>query len=225
MLSCAACQQTYRPEDIDTALGVAHCDACGTVSELSARTRRVDRPVRAAPASTRWKTVDENALALEYRWFGLEGVFMLLFTTFWCGSIFTMISGIAVSDGVFAALPMLAVPHVWIGVGLAYYSLATLLNTTEIFAEDGRLTVRHGPVPWWGSRDVRIDEIDQFYVERSGVRVNKQPRWNLALMSKSGTGQVLVRLIATESEALWLEDTIERKLAIVDRPVPGEVSK
>lgn len=225
MLACSNCGLPYAPEAIDPTLGVAHCDACGTVSELVSRVRPQDKPVVPMPASPHWVDAGPDGLHLTHRWMNAGGIFMLFFTVFWCGGIGFMMFGIAAADGLLAALPMLAVPHVWIGVGLAYYSAAVMLNTTVVTVEGGQLQVRHGPVPWWGQRSIPVGDVDQLYVERSGVRVNKQPRWNVAVMDRSGMGQVLIRLVSSVAEARWLEDRIERALGVEDRPVMGEVGK
>jgi len=225
MLACDQCGTSYAPDDVDVTLGIAHCSGCGTVSELRTRTRPQDRPVAPRPASSRWRDDEATPLELVLPWRDLSLFFMLFFTVFWNGGIMVMIGGIAVTDGIMAALPMLAVPHVWVGMGLMYYVVASLLNDTVIAQDGDTLTVQHGPVPWFGNRSIPLSDIDQLYVERSSVRVNKQPRWNLCAMGKDGVGQTLVRMLRSESEGRWLEDRIERALAIEDKPVAGEVDK
>ncbi len=225
MLVCAHCGLPYDPDDIDLSLGVAHCKACDTVSELSSRARPQDTPAYPMPASCRWVVHDGPNLHLELPWRSWELAFLLFFSVFWNGGILVMLMSIALEQGLMAALPMLAIPHVWVGIGLGYYVIASFVNTTVVAVDDGKLIVDHGPLPWWGQRAIPLEDVDQLYVERSGVRVNKQPRWNLCVMSPSGTGQVLVRLLRTESEGRWLEDHIEKRLAIVDKPIAGEVAK
>lgn len=225
MLSCPSCGLAYTTEGIDPTLGVAHCEGCGTVSELVSRVRPEDKPVVPMPSSPRWHDEGPDALCLTHRWMQGSALFILFFTVVWCGGIGVMLVGMVASEGLLAAIPMLAIPHVWVGAALAYYSLAVVLNTTVIVVEDGHLEVIHGPVPWWGQRTLPVDDIDQLYVELSGVRVNKQPRWNLSVMDRSGMGQVLVRLLPSIDEARWLEDRIERALGVEDRQVAGEVDK
>lgn len=225
MLACDACATTYEVDDVDLTLGVAHCSQCGLVSELRTRVRAQDRPAVPMPHSSRWQVEREEPLRLVLLWRGWSIVFLLFFAVFWNGAIAFMLAGIVATDGLLAALPMVAIPHVWIGAFLGYYVLASLLNTTELTLDDERLVVRHGPMPWFGNRDIPVPEIDQLYVERSGVRVNKQPRWNLCAMGTDGVGRPVVRLLTTEAEGRWLEDRIEKALAIEDRPVVGEVPK
>lgn len=225
MLSCDVCGKSYEPDDVDLTLGVAHCTGCGTVAELRTRVGPLDRPAVSRPAGLRWRDDDPDQLHLELPWRNLSLIFLVFFTAFWNSGIVVMVGGIAMSDGVMAALPMLAIPHVWVGLGLAYYVGASLVNTTVLARDGDHLVVRHGPIPWFGKRTVPLSDIDQLYVERSGVRVNKQPRWNLCVMDRHGVGQTLIGLLTSEAEGHWLEDRIEKALAIEDRPVVGEVGK
>ncbi len=151
--------------------------------------------------------------------------FMVFFTIIWNGGLVVGIGGTVITEGLLATLPMLAVPHVWVGMGLVYYVVAGLLNDTVIAQDGDTLTVQHGPVPWPGGRSIPLHDIDQLYVERSSIQINKRPRWNLCAMGKDGVGQTLVQLLRSEREGRWLEDRIERALAIEDKPVAGEVDK
>src|SRR5690606_18081521 len=44
---------------------------------------------------------------------------------------------------------------------LAYYGLCVLVNTTAFRVDDDWLTVKHGPLPWFGARKIPVDRITQ----------------------------------------------------------------
>jgi hypothetical protein len=106
------------------------------------------------------------------------------------------------------------------GCGLGvYWFLAFLLNHTTLRADNHGLTVRHGPLPWPGSRFLPRNDIRQLYVtmhrgRRSGL--------NYRLMAMlSFQNVVLLPHVRSAEEALYFERAIERRLGIEDRPVPG----
>ncbi len=49
--------------------------------------------------------------------------------------------------------------------GYGYYGLALLLNRWVVRADGARLTVRSGPIPWPGARDIRLVDIGRIYSE------------------------------------------------------------
>ena len=221
MLACENCGTPYELDSLDLSLGVAHCASCDTVAELRSRTQPLQRPPVPQPLHCPWEAQD-GPLHLRARWLNASVLFMLIFAVGWIGTL--SIGAIqSVRDGDLMGLATLAVlPHSWIGVGLAYYVLASLLNTTEIRLQNDRLLVRHGPMPWWGQRDLDVTQVDQLYVQKSSVKVNKQPRWNLIYLDKDGIAHTLLRLLTSPEEGRWLEYVIETALAIENRPVVGE---
>jgi hypothetical protein len=118
---------------------------------------------------------------------------------------------------------LLATPHTWIGIGLAYYVVAMIVNRTTIRADNQGFEVRHGPLPWFGNRRLERSAVDQFYVAEAGVRVNRQARWSLSVLDATGLGRTVIRMLKSPDEARWLEHELEQHMGIENRHVPGEV--
>jgi hypothetical protein len=86
----------------------------------------------------------------------------------------------------------LVVPHVWVGVGLAYACVANLLNSTTITSRFGRLTVKVGPLPWRGNRAFDANDLSQlFVVERRGNR--GATTFDVCAVTRDGRRQQLVK--------------------------------
>jgi hypothetical protein len=62
---------------------------------------------------------------------------------------------------------------------MIYYAITGYVNKTTVNVDYGQLTVRHGPLPWWGDRQIEPTHIVQLYSKenRSGFRRNNQ--WSL----------------------------------------------
>ncbi len=238
MLACPKCQTPFEQDSVDLSLGVAYCGSCGHVAELKLGGESTSAPERSPPAppverrpATRpmpprppgWQEArDGRTLVLSNTWRSADLFFMVFFTAFWDGILgFMFVMMLAEGDG--DAWFILAMPHTWIGIGLAYYVAASLLNRTTIRADRGGFSISHGPVPWFGGRRLEQRDLDQFYVVRSNVRVNRQARWNLQVVDASGLGVTVLRWAKTLEEARWLEYRLEEHLGIENRHVPGEV--
>jgi hypothetical protein len=61
---------------------------------------------------------------------------------------------------------IITIPHAAIGLLLVYATLAGLLNRTVVKVTSEFLTVRHGPVPWFGNRRMRVDELGRLSCDR-----------------------------------------------------------
>lgn len=217
-LSCKQCGVPFRAEDLLLDVGLAQCASCGSSWDLAARRPREREELPRPPG---W-AVERAPWRLSYRWFGVEGAFMVVFAVVWNAFMAMFVLG-AVSSGdpTMVALT-LVMPHTWVGAGLAWYALATVLNRTTLEVEHAELRVRHGPVWWPGALTMAVADVEQLYVEKSSVRVNKRARWNLAVLDRQGVARVAVRLLRSAEEARWLEQQIEAALRIEDRAVPGQ---
>jgi hypothetical protein len=52
-----------------------------------------------------------------------------------------------------------------------YFALVRIVNTTELRVEEGRLVVRHGPLPWRAHMSVSLSQIDEVAVDRASSRL------------------------------------------------------
>lgn len=120
--------------------------------------------------------------------------------------------------------------HVAIGVGLTYFVLAGLLNSTVIRVADGMLTVRHGPLPWIGNCDLPTEGIDQIYCQNKLQRSRDEDgRTTISTQYEvhalvNGRKQKLLSGLHEADHALFVEQRLERFLGIENRTVPGELT-
>jgi hypothetical protein len=224
---CPSCKAELSEASIVEALQAARCSSCGALVDL--RSGGVVRftPVRDAAAIAQPESwaVDEGSgrFSVRWRWFSAGALIMIPFTLFWNGILLGM--GVGVSDGLKhpeRLLLGLAVPHVWIGFALAYATVASLLNRTEITLEEAHLVVRHGPLPWLGNRRIPVGELEQLFVVE---RRSRGTRYELCALLRDGKKKVLLSGLDSEDKARFLEARLEAVLGIVDRPVAGELRR
>ncbi len=238
-LQCKSCGAAMRAASFDRRLGVVVCDHCGAIFDL---TRRSDRATSApelesaprGPAPTRAPValpdrfrVDSGPggmLVVSWRWFQLPMLFLLFFAIawdsfllFWYAMAFTQ----ADAPWIMVVFP---IAHVAAGVAITYGAIAGLVNRTRVLCSADTLKVRHGPLPWFPRPTIAVADLEQLYVERK-VNHSKQSTtvtWNLLAVTRSHKGLPVVKGLDTMQQALWLEQELEQKLDIRDRPVAGE---
>jgi hypothetical protein len=114
-----------------------------------------------------------------------------------------------------------------VGIGLTWYCLATLLNTTTLTVGRGWLRIRHGPLYWPGRVDVPTSSLDQLYARKrvSHSKNGTTVRFELHAVLKDGKNKKLLKGLDEIEQALWLEQELEAVLGIRDRAVAGELEK
>ena len=109
---------------------------------------------------------------------------------------------------VLLALPSAATIYGW---------LAYLVNRTTLLVGAERVSVRHGPLPWWGSKNVARADIDGVMSERvindsdSSDGTIFQPReiYRVKVRLKNGKTQNLVSGLLAADQALFIEQQIQ----------------
>lgn len=188
------------------------------------------------PLPTGFQMTDESGvLTITRRWFNLSHPIMLFFSLFWNGFLvfwYSLLPQLTDSEGqfdpfllIFYLFPLL---HVAVGVGLLYSGLAGLFNTTRVIVGGGRVQVQHGPLPWWGARDLEAGQIKQFYTKES-VSVskggNRSVTYNVLAILRDNRQISFVTGLTDKQQGLFLEKTLEDRLYLRDEPVLGEVDK
>ena len=121
--------------------------------------------------------------------------------------------------------------HVGVGVGITYYVAAGWLNRTHITADYQKISIRHGPLPWFGNKNIEAWDLKQLYakekISRSHGRHGSSTRTSYAVraVTKSGRNIKLVGGLTTQEQAIFIEQKIEKYLGIKDASVPGEIHK
>ena len=215
-LTCPACGAPFSADEVHADLGIANCRVCRGVLDLRARDRAIE-----APRPARF-VVDESdgRLIVTWRWFRVAGLALIPFAAVWWIFLFGWYqSALANPKGDLIAI-LFPIGHVAAGVAMLYAALTNLLNRTQIIADDGGLSVRHGPLLWPGKRVERAS-LSQLFCE--SVPGKNSVTFALVAVDSDGKRVRLLRGFSDASEPRWLEAAIERRLQIRNRPVAGEL--
>jgi hypothetical protein len=148
---------------------------------------------------------------------------------FWCGFLFMWYS-MAFAFGSafgreFAFVTLFPLIHVAVGVGITYTALAGWINRTRITVDQGRISVRHGPLPWLGNKDLDGSNVKQLYSKEkvSRGRNSSTTTYEVHALTASGKNEKLLSGLETSEQALYIEQEIERYFRIEDAPVRGQI--
>lgn len=229
-LRCPSCGSPFRLEDYDPGKGVLSCSYCKALMTLGAPTDSQPKPpaqraeVPLPPGVVLQKTRD--GVELRRRWFRAHFVFLAFFCLVW-NSFLLFWYSLALSDGAPWIMVVFPLLHVAVGVGLTYWTLAGLLNTTTIRVERRSVVVRHAPIPWRGPGAIEKQSIDQLYVKPTQHRGKHGISWTYAVwvVARDKASFQLVAGLSEPDVALFIEQSIERALGLKDRSVPGELAR
>lgn len=222
-LQCPSCGLQLQAADMNLETMAARCRGCQSLVDLRPEQAAAE-PALPVPLPERVTVRDFGGeLRIERRWFTWMAVFLAFFCTFWFGVLaFWYVMAFRTGDLRMMLFPLL---HVAVGLLVLYWTIAMFVNRTWIVVRSGRLTVRHGPLPWLGNRDVATEALEQLYCEdhirrsRNGTTVTYSVR-------ARGTDGRLIKLVAGlphRDQALFIEERIERHLGIVNRRVGSEM--
>jgi len=232
-LKCARCRTDIEPDEVNIKLAVAKCRECGSVfsfadqlpPRLEAGRQPLPRPEVPLPGGIRVESWGHE-LRVVRRWFTPAILFLVFFCIAW-DSFLIFWYGIALTTEAPWLMVVFPVAHVAVGVGLTYYTLATLLNKTQLQVAGGVLSVTHGPVPWKGNVQLAASDIEQvFCTEKLTSSESQESRtYRVNAMLVSGRKVELMSDLTEADQALYIEQILEDHLGIVDRPVGGELAR
>lgn len=233
-LRCPSCASNLKAQDIDTARGLITCSYCGALMNLAASPSTPGAP--SGPAFTPRPEVPlppririaktERGIELSWRWSTPVLFFLIPFTIVWDAFLVFWYS-MAGSSGAPWILVLFPMAHVAVGVGLTYFVIASLLNTTRITVAPRALEVRHGPIPWRGNAVFERSHVEQLFCKRKEKRGKHGPYMTYELWL-SLRGPRAVRLVSNgleEEQVLYLEQRIESALGLADRSMAGELPR
>jgi hypothetical protein len=240
-VKCVSCGAEIPAGDVNLERALAKCVRCNAVFDIGAQIQRpARRPVVPMPKNIRilapegdtassYETASAYRAAppqarviLERRWFTPAHVFFAFFCVTWDGVLAVWYSA-AIRSPSLASLvfPMF---HVAVGVLVTYATLCGFFNRTRIVLGDGRFMIVHAPLPWPGNRSVDVAALDQLYCqEHIGSKGSRT--YSLNMRSKDGQTTQLLKGLGDADQALFIEQTLEARLGIVDQPVPGELTR
>lgn len=229
-ITCKRCGAPIPADDVNLETMVAKCRSCNAVFSFADQIERSDgwtaAPRLDVPLPERF-TVEHpgNALRISWRWYSPAAIFLTAFAVFWNGFICVWVS-LAVAGGA-GAFALFATLHVLVGVVMAYGALSMFVNSTRVEASYGTLSVRHGPLPAFKKLDLPRDSLRQLYcVERlRSSRRSTSVTYELQAVKADGASVAVLKGLEDAEQALYLEQELERFLAIADEPVRGELPR
>lgn len=252
---CERCGARIPAEDVELQNRLARCRSCHAVFDFTAQIARPAAPAPASaplavvrPPAPRPEgiTVVEDVpppeveagyrtaparggrLVMRRSWYSHGLLFLAVFCLFWDGFLvnwYRIVLGADTGPGLlFFVFPLI---HVAVGVGLTYRTLAGFLNKTWITVTADEVTVRHGPLPWFGNLALSSADIQQLYCEQSVSRGKNGTgaSYRLSAVLRDGRSLDLLRSLSSAAEARYLEQRIEERLGIEDAPVAGELQR
>jgi hypothetical protein len=233
-LSCPSCAALIEASHIDLPSGMAKCALChsvfsfrdGMVEDTSSSSTGHDEHDDIG-LPDRFQIERGDPLVISWPWrsqeSGIQLAFMGFFLVFWFGFLFVW-NGIALASGAYGMM-VFSLFHVVIGGVVGVSTLRTMLNTTTITVDRSRLKIDVGPVPVAGTPNVASSSIEQLFVvsrEHRGKRGRRWHTFDVMARTRDGREQKIVAALGNERQAWFLEQQLERKLGLVDRPVTGE---
>ncbi len=230
-LDCPKCAAEIPAENMNLDRMVAKCAKCHSVFSFAERVSTVKAKL---PAPQPDKIIVENLggqLTLRWHWFNWHILLVTGFAVFWNGIMFFGFGGAIFSGEAdfFAVFPFILFPHFWVGLAMIYYAISGYINKTTVNVDYDQLTVRHGPLPWWGNRHIEPSHIVQLYSKENRSNYRRNNVWSgnfeVHAILKQGKHQKLLSGLDSSEHALFVEQTIEEHLSIADYPVRGEYGR
>ncbi len=230
-LVCPSCGAQIRASERDRRY---RCEYCGTEHLIRLQDgQRVDEqpeprermPV-GRPQSVQVQS-DGRSARLVRRWFSLKYVPMAFFCVAW-DAFLCFWYGIAFSqENTPWIMIVFPVAHLAVGVGMTYATLAGFLNRTTLEVEREDISLWHGPLPWFGGKDLKTADVKQFYTTEK-YKQSKNGGYNvydLHVITQKGESMKLVGDLEDAQVALFFEQQLEAWLRIEDAPVRGELPR
>lgn len=238
---CPQCSAVVPAEDVNIARVLAKCRACNAVFNFGGQLglpkasavvplARVALPpgiqllvadggARASADPYRGDGRRAGELTLTRKWFSASSIFLLFFSTVWFAFLAfwykTAFTGNA--PWIFFVFPLV---HVGAGFMILHRALTGLLNTTTIRIANGRMTVRHGPIPTFGNREIALGDLRQLYTVTKTK--NDNTTYELHAITAVGPTVKLMSGLTEVQQALYVERVVEDHLGIEDDPTANQ---
>lgn len=166
-----------------------------------------------------------SELQIKRRWFSFVFLFLAVFCIFWNGFMLFW-HAMALSMGAWF-MSVFGLLHTAVGIGLAYFTLAGFLNTTNVRVGHGTIQIVHQPLPWPGNIVLPAHHVNQLFC-RERVRHGKNGpsvTYELHAVTADGRQRKLLSGLSEPEQALYVEQELERHLGIDDALVRGELPR
>lgn len=241
-IHCRKCREPIAGDDILLDAAIAKCRHCGAVFGI--HNQLDDFQLHPLPARLRptlpkpeWLPVEEwgSELTITYRgasW--VFGIFGFFFCALWDGAaLFGFWQALQgnVAWGELWILIGVSIPFAVIGVYVTYHYLARMCNASVLHFDNGELTARHGPLPYYSDVTLAAKEIDQIYCSpipayadpTTRARHLAQKEIHVVALLRVGSRVDLLNGLDDRNLAGYIELKLEEKLKIEDRPMKDEI--
>ena len=222
-LKCKSCGSSIVPDPQDLANGSITCQYCRAVFTLIPPKGHEVPPLRPKVAMPKGISVDlGDGLEIRRKWLSPVTYFFAFFALVWNGFL-VFWNYTAFSQGLLQ-MAAFSIVHVIVGVGLAYKVVSDFLNTTVITVRLDGISVRSGPLPWPGNKDIAPGTLSQVYCKRkvhNGSKGSSSTSYSVLYVDREGRAQNLVKGLLYPEQALYIEQEIETYLGIRDQRIEG----
>ncbi len=228
---CPDCGAAIPAGNMNLETALAKCQACnGVFSFRDAVDYQQRQAARAAepgpellPRPPRIRVEDMGqTLTLRWRWLRSMHFLLLFFCIAWDSFLIFWYSMAFHARGEVPWLMVVfPIAHVAVGVGLTYTVLTGFLNSTVVEAAGHMLSIRHGPLPWRGNRNLASADIRQLFCDEHRGQ-NGTVTFNLCAMLRDGRKLRLLGGFENADEPRYLEQLLEQRLRIEPGVVVGE---
>jgi hypothetical protein len=225
---CTVCRAALREGDVDLERQFVSCSACGsmfTLRKSDADLRTEDGAAQDRLPGKAWTYERKDDLVrLSWRWYSPGvGCLAILLLCILVGTLPTAFGWVTPTKGTREGALQAAVA---VSLLLGYPILVLVFNRTRIEVSPSTgLKIRHGPLPWFSlPRTLKLRDIQQLYGQRKKHKDKGRIHYTYELRVQRPDGKTrhLVGAGLKAEEVLFLERTLESRLGIEDRAVPGD---
>jgi hypothetical protein len=162
---------------------------------------------------------------LRKRWWSWAVLFLVFFCVFWNGFMVVWF-GTALKQGRWE-MAAFGTLHALIGIGLAYFVLASFVNKTDVVISPGEVRVKTHPLPWPGNKSFSPADISQLYTKEVLHRTKNgtSHSYQVHVIDRAGREHKLLAGLQSSEQGLFIEKTVEQQLGLSDQPVRGEIPR
>lgn len=218
---CGTCDSTVRVERAEGGWRAIGFTAPAAPEGLNVE---IDEPPRTIEGGYRDAIAEPGRFLATRRWWTPSVIFLTFFALAWDSFLvfwYSTALGGGPPGGFGLLMVVFPLVHVAVGVGLTWWVLATWLNTTRIEVAGGRLSCRHGPVPWpFGRpRPVALEAVELFDTEEVVPRFNQSKRnnvagvtWQVVARTRDGRRVPVVTKLGDERQASYVARRLDAQL-------------
>lgn len=213
------------------------CLACNPVTSVGESSQAVE--TRAPPARTRRARQrisrpshisikdDGSTLSISFRWVWRKFTGPAAMCLVWNAFVTAWYWGALRAEEVrimwFAIV--WGTPFAAVGLLLVYGTLAGLLNRTVIKATSELITVRTGPLPWWGNQRLAVGDIERLFWHKqtASPEGGESSFWSVSAETNGADNAELVSDIDELVQAQFITQELERWLKTGDRGIGREM--